>query len=57
MKRYLLNLLIGIDQFANVAACWEKAHEILAAVQAQTRPIPTVEEFLAEMPAIVLPEV
>jgi len=37
------------------AACWEMAHQILADVQAQTRPIPTVAEFLAEMPALVLP--
>lgn len=37
------------------AGCWEKAHSILAEVQAGTRPIPTVEEFLAEMPGLVLP--
>lgn len=37
------------------AACWELAHTILAEVQASTRPIPTVEEFLAEMPELVLP--
>jgi len=36
-------------------ACWEMAHQILADVQAQTRPIPTLAEFLAEMPALVLP--
>ena len=37
------------------AACWELAHTILAEVQAGTRPIPTVEGFLAEMPELVLP--
>lgn len=35
--------------------CWEMAHSILAEVQAGTRTIPTVEEFLAEMPELVLP--
>jgi hypothetical protein len=36
--------------------CWVMAHTILAEVQAGTRPIPTVEEFLAEMPNLILPE-
>lgn len=37
------------------AACWELAHTILPEVQGHLRPIPTVEEFLAEMPELVLP--
>lgn len=37
------------------AACWELAHTILAEAQVGTRPVPTVEEFLAEMPELVLP--
>lgn len=37
------------------AACWEKAHQIMAECIAGTRPIPTTEEFLTEMPGLVLP--
>lgn len=33
-------------------ACWAKGFEILAAVEGGTRPVPTVEQLLAEMPAI-----
>jgi hypothetical protein len=35
--------------------CWVEAHTIMAECIAGTRPIPTVEEFLAEMPELVLP--
>lgn len=38
------------------AACWESAHTILEDVNAGTRSIPTVEEFLSEMPLLSLPE-
>lgn len=33
-------------------ACWRKGYEIMAAVLAGNRPIPTESELLAEMPAI-----
>lgn len=36
---------------------WAKCYEIMSAVQAGTRPMPTVEEVLAEMPALMWPEV
>jgi hypothetical protein len=37
------------------AKCWAKAYEILAAVEAGLRAEPTIDELLAEMPALVLP--
>lgn len=33
-------------------ACWAKCYEILAAVESGARPMPTVAELLAEMPAL-----
>lgn len=36
--------------------CYALAYQILADVMAQTRPIPTIEEFIAEMPAMEWPE-
>jgi hypothetical protein len=36
-------------------ACWATGYAIMAAVEAQTRTIPTIEELLAEMPAMVWP--
>lgn len=35
--------------------CWAKCYQILGAVQAGTRAIPTESELLAELPALVLP--
>jgi len=35
--------------------CWATAYTILAEVTAGTRPLPTVEEAVAAMPALVLP--
>lgn len=37
------------------AACWDKCYQILTAVQAGTRAIPTEAELLAELPVLVLP--
>ncbi len=37
-------------------ACWTKGYQILAECQAGTRPIPTPEELIAELPAMVWPE-
>ena len=36
------------------SAVWAKGYEIVAQVQASTRPIPTEEELFAELPAIEL---
>lgn len=36
--------------------CWSKGYEVLNACEAGTRPIPTVDELLAEMPVMVWPE-
>jgi hypothetical protein len=36
-------------------ACWATGYAIMAEVEAQTRTIPTIEELLAEMPAMVWP--
>jgi hypothetical protein len=36
------------------SAVWAKGYEIVAQVQASTRPIPTEEELFAELPAIAL---
>lgn len=36
-------------------ACWLKGIAIMAEVESQTRSIPTIEELLAEMPAMVWP--
>lgn len=35
--------------------CWAKGHEIVAAVTAGTRPIPTEVEILAELPTMEWP--
>lgn len=37
-------------------ACWTKGYEILAECQSGARPIPTPEELIAELPAMVWPE-
>ena len=37
-------------------ACWTKGYEILAECQAGVRPVPTPEELIAELPAMVWPE-
>jgi hypothetical protein len=37
-------------------ACWTKGYEIMAEVQAGTREIPTVDEFLAELPVLHWPD-
>lgn len=37
------------------ANCWQVGYQILAEVEAGTRPMPTIEEVLAEMPLLVLP--
>lgn len=37
-------------------ATWAKCYEILAAVEAGTRPMPTLDELLAELPALVWPQ-
>ena len=36
------------------ANVWTKGYEILAQVQAGERPLPTIEELLAELPELVL---
>ena len=36
-------------------ACWATGYAIMAEVEAQIRSIPTIEELLAEMPAMVWP--
>lgn len=37
-------------------ACWTVGYQILAECQAETRAIPTPEELIAELPAMVWPE-
>ena len=37
------------------AGCWEKCYQIMAEVQGGTRPFPTVDELLAELPSLQLP--
>lgn len=37
-------------------ACWTKGYQILAGCQAGTRPIPTPEALIAELPAMSWPE-
>jgi hypothetical protein len=37
-------------------ACWTRGYEIIAEVQAGTREIPTVDEFLAELPVLHWPD-
>ena len=37
------------------ADCWQVGYQILAEVEAGTRPMLTIEEVLAEMPLLVLP--
>jgi hypothetical protein len=52
------NTKFGPEGVAGVVwrdACWTKGYEVLAEVEAETRPIPTVEELLAEMPGMVWP--
>jgi len=36
-------------------ATWAKCYEVLAAVEAGTRPMPTLEELLAELPVLIWP--
>lgn len=36
-------------------ACWSQCYTILSAVESGARPMPTVAELLAEMPALALP--
>jgi len=36
-------------------ACWTVGYAVLAECEAETRPIPTVEELLSEMPVMVWP--
>lgn len=36
-------------------ATWAKCYEILAVVEAGTRPVPTLDELLAELPALTWP--
>lgn len=38
------------------ASCWAKAGEIEADVLASNRPMPTIEEILAEMPTFIPPQ-
>lgn len=45
----------GVSFAAWRSACWAYCYAVLAEVQAQTRPQPTVAELLAELPARVLP--
>ena len=37
-------------------ATWAKCYEVLAAVEAGSRPMPTLDELLAELPALVWPQ-
>lgn len=37
-------------------ACWAKGYEIMVGVQAGTRPIPTVDELLSELPVFHWPD-
>lgn len=37
-------------------ATWTKCYEILAAVEAGTRPVPTMDELLAELPVLTWPK-
>lgn len=37
-------------------ATWAKCYEILAAVESGSRPMPTLEELIAELPALVWPQ-
>ena len=37
-------------------ATWAKCYEVLAAVEAGSRPIPTPDELIAELPALVWPQ-
>ena len=37
------------------ASCWQIGYQILSEVEAGTRPMPTIEEALADMPELVLP--
>lgn len=37
------------------AACWQHGYTVLAEVQAGTRPVPTADALVAELPALVLP--
>lgn len=45
----------GVSFAAWRSACWAHCYAVLADVQAQTRPQPTVADLLAELPARVLP--
>jgi len=36
-------------------ACWTKCYEVMAAVKAGTRTIPTTEELIAELPVLIWP--
>ncbi len=37
------------------SSVWAYCYTVLAEVEAQTRPVPTAEELIAELPALVLP--
>ena len=37
-------------------ATWAKSYEVMAEVEAGTRPMPTLEELIAELPALVWPQ-
>ena len=43
----------GRDCIAWRSAVWEKSYEILTAVKNKTRPLPTIEEVIAELPPMV----
>lgn len=43
----------GRDCLAWRSSVWEKSYEILTAVKNKTRPLPTIEEVIAELPPIV----
>lgn len=52
------NLTFSAEGVAGVAwrdAVWSYGYQVLAAVQAGTRPLPTVAELLAELPVMVWP--
>jgi hypothetical protein len=37
-------------------ATWAKSYEVMAEVEAGTRPMPTLEELISELPALVWPQ-
>ena len=52
VAKYRLEAITAIEFRDN---CWLKCEQILAEVEAGTRPIPTPEEVLAELPDLVWP--